>query len=109
MIMKTFFAMTSKKGVHVLFREPWVPFYDVKQYWAPFFPGFSGILPRFSSNQQNWGCKRTPTSNTTAFHNSIIGNFMVYQHRLETNLLQLFGHPENPEYACCVNKLPPKR
>jgi len=30
---------------------------------------------------------------------------MVYQDRLERNLLQLFGHPENPEYACCVNKL----
>jgi len=38
-----------------------------------------------------------PTSITTAFHNSIIGNFMVYQDRLETNLLQLFGHPENSE------------
>jgi len=24
------------------------------------------------------------------FHNSIIGNFVVYQDRLETNLLQLF-------------------
>ena len=31
------------------------------------------------------------------FHNSIIGTFMVYQDRLETNLLQLFGHPENSE------------
>jgi len=31
------------------------------------------------------------------FHTSIIGNFMVYQDRLETNLLQLFGHPQNSE------------
>jgi len=32
------------------------------------------------------------------FHNSIIDNFMVYQDRLETNLLQLFGHPEISEW-----------
>jgi len=31
------------------------------------------------------------------FHNSIVGNFMVYQDRLRTNLLQLFKHPENSE------------
>jgi len=31
------------------------------------------------------------------FQNSIIGNFMVYQHRLEINLLQLFRHPKNAE------------
>jgi len=30
-----------------------------------------------------------------SFHNSFIGNFMVYQDRLETNLLQPFAHPEN--------------
>jgi len=29
------------------------------------------------------------------FHNRIIGNFMVYKDRLETNLLQLFAHPQN--------------
>jgi len=28
-------------------------------------------------------------------HNGIIGNVMVYQDRLETNLFQLFVHPEN--------------
>jgi len=32
------------------------------------------------------------------FHKSILSNFMVYQDRLETNLLQLFAHPENPEW-----------
>jgi len=31
------------------------------------------------------------------FHNSIIGNFKVYQDRLEINLLQLFGNPDNSE------------
>jgi len=36
-----------------------------------------------------------PTSNTTAFHNSIIGNFVVYQDRIETGSLQLFELPEN--------------
>jgi len=28
---------------------------------------------------------------------SIINNFMIYQDRLETNLLQLFAHTENSE------------
>ena len=32
-------------------------------------------------------------------HNSIIGNFMVYQDRLESNSLQLFEHPENSEFC----------
>jgi len=29
------------------------------------------------------------------FYNRIIGNFMVYKDRLETNLFQLFVHPQN--------------
>jgi len=77
--------------------KPWAPFFEVKQRWAPFSPGFSGPYPRFLANQNFWGCACnpcTPMSNTTAFHNSIIGNFMVHQDRLETNLLQLFRHPE---------------
>jgi len=28
-------------------------------------------------------------------HNSILSNFMIYQDRLETNLLQLFAHTQN--------------
>jgi len=32
------------------------------------------------------------------FHNNTIGNFMIYQSRLETNLLQLFAHSENWEW-----------
>jgi len=31
------------------------------------------------------------------FHGSIIGHFMVYKVRLETNLLRVFAHPENSE------------
>jgi len=34
----------------------------------------------------------TPTSNTTTFHNSISGDFVVYQDRFERKLLQLLGH-----------------
>jgi len=37
------------------------------------------------------------TGAVVPFHNSIIGNFMVYQARIETNFLQLFAHPENSE------------
>jgi len=32
-----------------------------------------------------------------AFHKHIVGNFMVYQDRFETNLLQLFTQQENSE------------
>jgi len=31
------------------------------------------------------------------FHNNVIGNFVVYQYRVETNLLQLFAHRETSE------------
>jgi len=41
--------------------------------------------------------KRGATGAEVPFHNSIIGNFMVYHDRLEINLLQLFRHPENSE------------
>ena len=55
------------------------------------------------SNPNFWGCACTLTSNTTAFHNSIIGNFVVYQDRLETNLLQLLGHPKNSEWFSIIS------
>jgi len=37
------------------------------------------------------------TEAKVTFHNSIIVNFMIYQNRMKTNLLQLFWHPENSE------------
>ena len=37
---------------------------------------------------------RRATGAEVPFHKSIIGNFMVYQDRIETNVLQLFAHPE---------------
>jgi len=40
---------------------------------------------------------KVATGMEVPFHNSIIGNFMVYQDRPETNLSQLFGHSENSE------------
>jgi len=66
-----------------------------------FYPDFQGLLPRFSTKQKIWKCACkpcTPTSNTTDFHNGIIYNFVLYQDRLETNLLQLFRHPEYSEW-----------
>jgi len=39
--------------------------------------------------------QREATGAKVPFHNNIIDNFMVDQDRLETNLLQLFMHPEN--------------
>jgi len=43
------------------------------------------------------------TGTEVPFHNSIIGNFMVYQDRPETNLLQLFGHPEYSEWFSIIS------
>jgi len=37
-----------------------------------------------------------------AFQNRITGNFVV-QDRLETNLLQLFEHPENSEWFSVIS------
>jgi len=37
------------------------------------------------------------------FHYSIVGNFMVYQDRLETNLLQLFAQQENSEWFSIIS------
>ena len=37
------------------------------------------------------------------FFNSIIGNFVAYQDRLETNLLQSFGNPENSEWFSLIH------
>jgi len=34
---------------------------------------------------------------------SIIGNFMAYQDRIETNLLQLFAHPETSEWFSIIS------
>ena len=36
------------------------------------------------------------------FHTSIIDNFVVYKHRLETHLLQLLVHPENSEWFSII-------
>jgi len=50
------------------------------------------------------GCAWSPSpTSTTVFHNSIIGNFVVYQDRLKINLLQLFGHPDNLEWFSIIS------
>ena len=43
------------------------------------------------------------TGAEVAFHNSIIGNFIVYQDRFETNLLQLFTHPQVSEWLSSIS------
>ena len=66
---------------------------------------FSRIF-RVYSKSKLFGVRSPPctsTSNNTAFHNSIVGNFVVYQDRLETNLLQLFGHPEDSKWFSVIS------
>jgi len=40
--------VTSEKRIRVFFCKRWAPFSEVKQRWASFLPGFSGILTGFS-------------------------------------------------------------
>ena len=100
-IMKTFFWCDLQKKVFMcFFANLGVIFWSQTTLGAIYSRIFRNLL-RFSTNQNFRGCACTPctpTSNTTTFHNSIIGNFMVYQDWLETKLLQLFEHPENSEW-----------
>jgi len=52
--LKTFFGVTSKKGLHVFFCKPWAPFFEVKQLLAAF-------LPRILANQ-TFGGALAPTA-----------------------------------------------
>jgi len=36
-------------------------------------------------------------------YHSIISNFMIYQNRLQTNLLQLFAHSQNSEWFSMIS------
>jgi len=49
-----FLVQPPRKGLHVCLCKPWAPFFEVKQRWALFLPGFSGLLPRLSANQNFW-------------------------------------------------------
>jgi len=41
------------------------------------------------------------------FHNSILGNFIVYQDRIETDLLKLCARPENSEWFSVISFIKP--
>jgi len=43
------------------------------------------------------------TGTEVPFHKSIMVNLMVHQDRLETNLLQLFAHPETSEWFSMIS------
>jgi len=106
-IMKTSFWCNLQKKIfmcfHVNLGRHFLKSNDVGHH---FHPDFQGFCPDFQQIKNLWGCSCnpcTPPSNTTAFHNSIIGNLMVYQDRLEKYLLQLFRHPENSEWFSIIS------
>jgi len=37
------------------------------------------------------------------FHNSVVGNYMVYQNRIETNMFAAFAHPQNSEWFSIIS------
>jgi len=47
--------------------------------------------------------ERGATEAQVPLHNSIISNFMIYQDRLERNLLQLFANTENSEWFSMIS------
>jgi len=102
-IIKTFFGVTSKKGLHVFYCKPWAPLFLSQATFGAIFTRIFKDAAQFSANENFWRCACAPTSNTTAFHNSIIGNFAVYQDRLQTYSLQLFEHPENSELFSIIS------
>jgi len=55
----------------------------------------TGAFPPAFSKGEQW--------DEGAFSNNSIGNFMIYQDRLETNLLKLFAHLENSEWFSIVS------
>jgi len=58
-ILPTVFGGTSKKWSLLVFLQTLSGVFEAKQRWAPFLPRFSGILPKFSTNQNFWGCAFT--------------------------------------------------
>jgi len=64
-------------GLHVFFCKRWAPFFEIKQRWTPFVPGFSRVLSIFSGillgfcpgfqQIKTFGVRLRPTSCTTAF------------------------------------------
>jgi len=102
-VMKTSFWCNLQKMVFMCFYpnlgRHFLKPNNVGRHFHPDFL-FVKLLTRFSANQNFWGCAFNPCipiTSTAAFHDSIIGNFMVYQDQLETNLLRLFRHRENSE------------
>jgi len=73
-ILPTVFWCDLQKWSSLVFLQTLGTIFEVKQCWAPFLPrfagilprylgtllGFSGILPKFSTNQNFWGCACTP-------------------------------------------------
>jgi len=43
------------------------------------------------------------TGTEVPIYKSIVDNFMVYQNRIETNLLQLFAHLETSEWFAIIS------
>jgi len=69
--------MTSKKGLHCIFLQTLGAIFEIKQRWAPFLPGLSGILPEFSTKQNFWGCVCTPTPYNTEWFQPTLPNFSL--------------------------------
>ena len=66
-LLRYFLEWTPKNGLNLFFCKLWAPFFEVKQRWSPFLSGLSGILPRYSgilpkflTNQNFWECACTP-------------------------------------------------
>jgi len=77
-----FFGVTSKKVFMCFSANLGCHFLESGNFWWHFYPDFK------QSNLLGYVCTHCiPTSNTTAFHKNIVGNFVVYQDRLEINLL----------------------
>jgi len=71
---------------------------NVGRYIYPDFQGFCPDFQQIKTLGDVFALPAPPPPTTLlSNYNSITVNFMVYQDRLQTNLLQRFGYPENSE------------
>ena len=89
-------SWSSASGSVSTLNQAWTTIYDLKFNVCISTPENGGMAGAFIP----WHFKRGAE---VPLHNSIISNFMIYQDRIETNLLQPFAHPQSSEWFSIIS------
>ena len=92
--------------------ESWLPLQNSNCKWATALSilviiVYFSVTPRDAGERGHcFPCsfKREATGAEVTFHDSITGNFMI-QHLFETNVLQLFTHPQHSEWFSTLSAI----